>query len=267
NNITNNHNGIWLWLSSNNTIYHNNLVDNTEQVYSYNSTNVWDDGYPSGGNYWSNYTGVDLYNGLYQNETGSDGIGDTPHIIDTSNQDNYPFTAHDTAITNITLSKTVVGQGYNTTINITAKNVGHYPETFNITLYADKNSSIIGDEVVIGNDTIPTMTGGNSTTVTFTWNTIGVPYGNYTITATATPVPNETYTLDNTLTRWVVVTILGDADGSGRVVADDFFLLVDAFGARPGDPNWNPNCDFDGSGRVVADDFFILVDNFGKSWR
>ncbi|UCE15368.1 MAG: hypothetical protein JSV12_05680, partial [Candidatus Bathyarchaeota archaeon] len=103
--------------------------------------------------------------------------------------------------------------------------------------------------------------------ITFTWNTAGVPYGNYTLTASITAVSGEIDTTDNTRTCWIVVTIPGDADGSGRVVADDFFLLVDAFGARPGDPNWNPNCDFDNSGRVVADDFFILVDNFGdRAW-
>jgi hypothetical protein len=55
--------------------------------------NIWDDGYPSGGNYWKDYTGVDLYNGPYQNETGSDGIGDTPYTIDANNTDRYPLMA------------------------------------------------------------------------------------------------------------------------------------------------------------------------------
>jgi parallel beta-helix repeat protein len=54
-------------------------------------SNVWDNGYPSGGNYWSDYAGIDLYRGPYQNETGSDGIGDTPYLIDVDNQDNYPI--------------------------------------------------------------------------------------------------------------------------------------------------------------------------------
>jgi hypothetical protein len=52
---------------------------------------MWDDGYPSGGNYWSDYRGVDLYSGPYQNETGSDGIGDTPYVIDENNVDHYPL--------------------------------------------------------------------------------------------------------------------------------------------------------------------------------
>ncbi len=53
--------------------------------------NVWDDGYPSGGNYWSDYACVDLYGGPYHNETGSDGIGDTLYVIDANNQDRYPL--------------------------------------------------------------------------------------------------------------------------------------------------------------------------------
>jgi hypothetical protein len=53
--------------------------------------NIWDNGYPSGGNYWSNYTGVDMKSGFYQNETGNDGIGDMPHTIDANNTDRYPL--------------------------------------------------------------------------------------------------------------------------------------------------------------------------------
>jgi hypothetical protein len=44
--------------------------------------NIWDNAYPSGGNYWSDYSGVDA---------NSDGIGDTPYVIDTNNQDPYPL--------------------------------------------------------------------------------------------------------------------------------------------------------------------------------
>ena len=76
-----------------NIIYHNNFICNTYQVTCYSAPNFWDDGYPSGGNYWSDYAGVDLYSGPYQNVTGSDGIGDTPYIIDEYNVDNYPLMA------------------------------------------------------------------------------------------------------------------------------------------------------------------------------
>jgi len=79
NTITDNDFGIIVFDSSNNVIFHNNFVNNDPQAYSYNSINVWDNG--KEGNYWSDYTGVDLYGGPYQNETGSDGIGDSAYII------------------------------------------------------------------------------------------------------------------------------------------------------------------------------------------
>lgn len=87
NNVINNNLGIFLEdfseASSNNAIYHNNVINNTVQVVSTNSTNIWDNGYPSGGNYWSNYNGTD---------GNSDGIGDSPYILNgSSDVDNYPL--------------------------------------------------------------------------------------------------------------------------------------------------------------------------------
>jgi hypothetical protein len=69
-------------------------VENRYHVYTFKSYgNLWDDGYPSGGNHWSNYTGADVKGGSYQNETGSDGIGDTSHVIDANNTGRYPLMA------------------------------------------------------------------------------------------------------------------------------------------------------------------------------
>jgi parallel beta-helix repeat protein len=93
----NNGYGFWMWFSSYNLFCHN-LCNNSKNVlvlsapaYGYNSTNAWDNGYPSGGNYWSDYDGQDLCTGPYQNETGSDGIGDTPYVIDEYNKDLFPL--------------------------------------------------------------------------------------------------------------------------------------------------------------------------------
>jgi parallel beta-helix repeat protein len=77
------------------TLHHNNFFNNTKnQVYEPWSgfENYFDDGYPSGGNYWSDYTGEDYFSGPNQSMNGSDGIGDTPYAIPIgNNQDNYPF--------------------------------------------------------------------------------------------------------------------------------------------------------------------------------
>jgi parallel beta-helix repeat protein len=77
--------GIGLSDSSNNRIYHNNFIDNDEQVFSSASTNVWGNG--SKGNYWSDYE--ERYPDAA--ERGGSGIWDTPYVIDENNQDNYPL--------------------------------------------------------------------------------------------------------------------------------------------------------------------------------
>lgn len=93
--VEHNYNGIMLWQASNNTIYHNTLSENSQQVNILESgyNNSWDDGYGyhAGGNYWSDYNGIDLYRGPYQNISGSDGIGDTPYVLGSGNVDRYPL--------------------------------------------------------------------------------------------------------------------------------------------------------------------------------
>jgi len=96
NNITRNDCGISISLASGNDIYHNNFLWNTEQIgpLYHSEVNMWDDGYPSGGNYWSDqYHGecADHYVGPDQDIPGSDGIVDTPYVINADNQDNYPL--------------------------------------------------------------------------------------------------------------------------------------------------------------------------------
>jgi len=94
NDIKNNRLGsIMLEFSSNNLFFHNNFVKRagTSQVYTLSSLNVWDNGYPSGGNYWSDYIGVDEKSGPNQDQPSSDGIGDIPYIINENNHDHYPL--------------------------------------------------------------------------------------------------------------------------------------------------------------------------------
>ena len=204
NKITENINGIWLYYSSNNTIYHNNFVDNTVQAYSESSTNVWDDGYPSGGNYWSDYDGVDLYSGPDQDQPGSDRIGDTEYIIDPMNQDRYPLMylwgVRDVAVANVTVSATEVLQGDLVNITATVKNEGGQTETLTVTSYA--NSTAIGDQTVT--DLAPEA----EIALTFSWNTTEVYVGSYIIKAEASVVENETDTADNVYVDGTVEVIL-----------------------------------------------------------
>src|SRR5660397_32251 len=127
--------GISLFSSSNNRIFHNNLVQN--QANDNSNNNSWDNGYPSGGNYWSDYTGVDLNSGTIQNIPGSDGIGDTPYsIIDGAGaQDRYPFMEMNGWILSQESTKTVeLESGWNL-----------------ISIPLNLNTWILGDESTVGN--------------------------------------------------------------------------------------------------------------------
>ena len=84
--------GIVFWGASNNTIYHNSFINNDVQAYddSFNSPfsiNTWDNGYPSGGNYWNDYQTKYPNAKMIDNS----GLGDKPYVIDSKNTDHYPL--------------------------------------------------------------------------------------------------------------------------------------------------------------------------------
>lgn len=76
--------GAMFWSANNNKIYHCNIYSNGDNAIDWTWPNTWDNGYPSGGNWWSDYGGIDA-NG--------DGIGDTAYIIDAedASSDRYPL--------------------------------------------------------------------------------------------------------------------------------------------------------------------------------
>jgi parallel beta-helix repeat protein len=90
NNFENNTVGIFFSHgASNNTIHHNNFINNENDIDDAHSVapwlyspseNIWDNGFE--GNYWSAYNGTD---------NDGDGIGDSPHFVYENNQDNYPL--------------------------------------------------------------------------------------------------------------------------------------------------------------------------------
>ena len=79
--------GISLISSEDNLIFHNVFSENTNQVFSSESVNYWDAGYPNGGNYWSDYE--ELY--PYSEEIESSGIWTESYQINESEHDNYPL--------------------------------------------------------------------------------------------------------------------------------------------------------------------------------
>jgi len=91
--------------SMNNLVYHNNFISNNPNAFDDNIyNNSWDNGYPSGGNYWDDYTGID---------TNDDGIGETPYNISAgNNQDNYPFTQPNGWLIEIDINQSTHNRGF-----------------------------------------------------------------------------------------------------------------------------------------------------------
>jgi parallel beta-helix repeat protein len=264
--------------SYNNSIYHNNFINNTYNVFCTNSTNAFDDGYPSGGNYWSDFIGVDLCSGPYQNESGSDGIGDTPYVIDSDNVDHYPllgpwleFGVDDVVVTSVVPDRTWVYQGLSANINVTVLNKGDFDENVNVTLYYNiTTNEIIGTQ----NITIPTE---ENRTLSFVWDTMGVPYcHNYTIKAVAT-IPLDNNPADNALVCGPInVRIMGDINGDGKVDGKDLGQAAQSFasygpnylypGSAPS-PRWNLDADINGDNKIDGKDLGAIARNFGKTYQ
>jgi len=194
--------GMQLFFSNSSFIYHNNFENSTKQASTFASlNNTWDDGYPSGGNCWSDYSSTDVFSGPFQNETGSDGIGDTAYIIDSNNRDNYPLMIpwtgiHDIAVSNVTVFNDTVKQGEPIIINVTVENQGDNIEIFDVTVYA--NAAAVATLRNL------TLLAHNSTTVNCTWNTVYFASGTYNVSVYAWRVPGETSTADNTFTDGTV---------------------------------------------------------------
>jgi parallel beta-helix repeat protein len=197
NNIQSNQlDGLGGYSSYNNLVYHNNFIGNVrDQVGSilalYGGT-VFDNGYHSGGNYWSDYSGVD---------SNGDGIGDTPYkYIARTTVDNYPFMEpsgwlyyriiHDIAVTNVWPSSTNVVGGDTLTVSPTLRNLGNQRETLMLTVYYGSERSVLGQQAV-------TLNAGQTQSLNFQWNTDGLAPGIYQIGTRTDPVPNEIYVVNN----------------------------------------------------------------------
>jgi len=137
---------------------------------------------------------------------------DSNNEIDESDEPNNECTnpasvkivIHDIATISQTPSPTTVTAGETVTVQVVVENQGTEPETFTVTLFYD--SSQTGTT-----QTVTDLQPSTSKTLTFTWDTTGIPPGTYYISAVASIVPGETDTNDNACTSTTTVTIASTA--------------------------------------------------------
>jgi hypothetical protein len=165
----------------------------------------------------------------------------------------FPYPNHDVAVVYVKPHKTAVGQGYTVKINVTVMNQGDYTESFNINVYA--NTTSIASQGI-------TLSSGNSTIVSFVWDTTGIAKGNYTIWATASVVQDEIDVSGNTCVDGAVrVTRAGDFGSipTGWYAFDDLcdyqdlYLFGDSYVHY-----YHPLADFDNNGDVNYLDLFMF---------
>jgi len=173
----------------------------------------------------------------------------------------------DMALIGILPSKTVVDQGSIVKANVTIVNLGGSGATSNVTLYAN--------ETIIGTQSIVNLSGWNSTTLTFSWNTTDFGNGNYTVKAYAWPVLGELDIANNNFTLGTVeITISGDVNGDKTVNVLDLILIANHLGHTDGDghtpysSDWYKcmNTDIQGDNQHNVLDLILCANHLGEHW-
>jgi uncharacterized repeat protein (TIGR02543 family) len=194
--------------AQNNVIYHNDFVDNDVQVSidSGSSGNVWNDVYPSGGNYWSDYT--TRYPSAQ--ELDDSGIWDTTYVINGNNQDNYPLMQPFTK-NQYTLTVNIVGSG---SVNRNTTGPYQYGDVVQLTAVPSTGwnfQSWSDDLTGSTNPTTIVIDWDKAVTATFTQN-------EYTLTITVSPVESGSVSPNASgpyhYGDWVKLTALANAGWS-----------------------------------------------------
>lgn len=284
NNITQNAKGACIAESSSNRIYHNSIADNTQDVDITVSGhfNFWDNGYPSGGNYWSKHPITDVCRGILQNEIGCDGICDCNYTLDADNSDNYPLHKpyagiHDLGIKDLAYaqemfpSKTVIPQNphmdcpknctctwwANVTTSLILVNYGVQPENYivvfriNGTVHATAQGS---------------LEARSSTPLAFLWNTTDWEMGKYILKISVPGASGENDFSDNDCELVAHILVPGDVDNNYIVNMLDLYNIALHFGAAIGQPNYVKNYDVDSSGIINMLELYIAAVHFGQTY-
>jgi hypothetical protein len=113
-----------------------------------------------------------------------------------------PVLIHDVAVIAVVPSSTEVYVGETVSLDVTVENHGDYTEDIAVYVYADLDTTTIGDEVILGPIWVYGLAPTSTSTVAFTWETEAE--GTYTISGEATIAvddhPADNLLIDGTVT-------------------------------------------------------------------
>jgi len=247
--------GIVLQSATGTLVYHNNFVNFSVQASDDNpGKNQWDNGYPSGGNYWSTYAGVDNCRGPQQNICPSpDGIGDTSFSISGGvSVDRYPLMKPFVASTDpsLTVNSTVSFQGVIVSAN---GSISVAPSDVVGTVSVTATNSTTG--AVIFSKTYSVDQQSSSGGTSFLLNVAVSPY----------PLSLEV-TLGDTGGLWgstMTITRQMDFMGRGSVDIVDLATMAMHYGSSMGSAGYYPRADLDGSGTIDIIDLGTAAAYYG----
>jgi parallel beta-helix repeat protein len=245
---------LYLDNSSDNHFYLNSFITSTGQVYMHLSANSWDNDYPSGGNYWSTNAGaaIDHFRGVYQNESGIDGIADSPYVFGSNETDHYPL-------------------------------MGPFgPSTMtgsNVTVFPASDVGLIFQNVSVSGSTTATEAAGGppppSGLVSAGPFRIVETTANYSGNTTVRIIYDDTnMTMEQegslSLERWDPSNAsLYDVNGDWKEDAKDVFRVGKAYGTSLEGPNppgrkYDPPCDFNHDGKIDMKDYYLVQKYYGQ---
>ena len=165
-----------------------------------------------------------------------------------------PTGVHDVAVTNIA-HEAFVYQSSNAIINVTAKNLGAFTETFDLKLYFNAT--------LMATNHVTALTAGSSYISVFNVTSAKLmtllPSHVYQLKGEATAVPGESNTTNNALVNgFLKIRLPGDTNDDGLVNMVDVFAVHSAFASMPGLPRWNPDCELNGDGKIDLKDVLIV---------
>ena len=162
------------------------------------------------------------------------------------------------AVSDVTLQKSVVGQGFTVEVNVSVTNFGLDSETFEVAIWI--NVTILEARNV-------TLEGLSYALLSVAWNTTNYAKGNYAVSVYALPVADEASTEDNWLMGdEVFVTLPGDADGDRDVDIFDIVRMAGTYGINVPDSRYDPNSDWEGDGDVDIFDIVTATTHYGENW-
>jgi len=120
-----------------------------------------------------------------------------------------------------------------------------------------------GTDAEVGQVSIITNSNGDFTATGILPGTYDVAVKGYT--SLSILKANELFTGGETTIINFGVLIEGDVNGNDYVDLSDAALFYAAWNSKPGDPNWNPKCDFDRDNWIYSADLSLISAHYGMA--